>query len=236
MKQKILDALKARFEGVPSAILGRMADALVKTVAKEEDVDSAVEGVTFQQLFEAELDRRANDATQTAISNYEKKHGLKDGQPASGGGQGTRTEPNNNQQNPPEGGAQGAQGVDLAAQIAAAIKAAVEPLTAKITTLEAGKTADTRKQRLDTAIATGSDKFKTRISRDYARMNFKDDEDYNAWITEVETEAKEEAEASATQGAAFGRPFTGGKPPKDEVPKQIQAYLEGAAAKDGQPF
>ena len=76
MKKEILDALKAKFVGVSEAILNRIAD---KTVTKQEDVATAVEGVTFQQVLESYGDSRATEAQQTAVTNYEKKHGLKDG-------------------------------------------------------------------------------------------------------------------------------------------------------------
>ena len=79
MKKEILDALKAKFVGVSEAILNRIADKLAKTVTKQEDVATAVEGVTFQQVLESYGDSRATEAQQTAVTNYEKKHGLKDG-------------------------------------------------------------------------------------------------------------------------------------------------------------
>lgn len=80
MIQQITDALKTKFAGVDDKIIGRVAAKLAKTVTKAEDVATAVEGVTFQQLLESYGDSRATEATQTAVSNYEKKHGLKDGQ------------------------------------------------------------------------------------------------------------------------------------------------------------
>ena len=78
MRKEILDALKAKFTGVSDAILGRIADKLAKTATTAEQVATAVEGVTFQQVLESYGDSRATEAQQTAVSNYEKKHGLKD--------------------------------------------------------------------------------------------------------------------------------------------------------------
>ena len=53
MRQKILDALKLRFEGVSDAVLGRLADRLAKTVTAEEGVQPSVDGITFQQVIES---------------------------------------------------------------------------------------------------------------------------------------------------------------------------------------
>ena len=94
MRQQILEALKAKFSGVSEKILGRIADKLAKTVTTAEQVATAVEGVTFQQVLDSYGDSRATEAQQTAVHNYETKYGLKDGQKIeNGGGQqgGTQT-------------------------------------------------------------------------------------------------------------------------------------------------
>jgi hypothetical protein len=86
MKQQIQDALKTRFEGIDEKILNRIAEKTAKTVTTEDGVQPAVDGVTFQQIIDGESDRRATEATQKAVTNYEKKHGLKDGQKIETGG------------------------------------------------------------------------------------------------------------------------------------------------------
>ena len=79
MRKQILEALKAKFEGVSEAVLGRIADKLAKTVTTEEQVATAVEGVTLQQVIDGYADSRATEAQKTAVRSYEQKHGLKDG-------------------------------------------------------------------------------------------------------------------------------------------------------------
>lgn len=81
MKEKILAALKTKFAGVPEAILDRIATKMAKTVTTEDQVNSLVEGVTLQHVFDSYGDSRATEASQTAVSNYEKKHNIKDGKP-----------------------------------------------------------------------------------------------------------------------------------------------------------
>lgn len=81
MKEKLLAALKTKFQGVQDSILDRQAEKLAKTVTEEDAIETAVSGVTFETLLQAETDRRATEATQTAVKNYEKKHNLKDGKP-----------------------------------------------------------------------------------------------------------------------------------------------------------
>lgn len=67
MRKEILDALKAKFPGVSESILGRIADKLAKTASTQEQVTTAVEGVTFQQVLESYGDSRATEAQQTAV-------------------------------------------------------------------------------------------------------------------------------------------------------------------------
>jgi hypothetical protein len=54
---------------------------LAKTVTTEEQVATAVEGVTEEliNVIEGYGDSRATGAQKTAVLNYERKHGLKDG-------------------------------------------------------------------------------------------------------------------------------------------------------------
>ena len=83
MREFILKALKARFPGVNASVLGRVADMLAKTARTEEEATTAAEGVSqdLLNLIEAYGDSRATEATQTAVGNYERRHGLKDGKP-----------------------------------------------------------------------------------------------------------------------------------------------------------
>jgi len=240
MKNKILEGLKSKYPDVSTSILSRIADKLAKTVTKEEDVETAVEGVSIQSLIEAETDRRTNDVVHTAVANYEKKHGLKDGKPVSGGGQ-EEHEPDKTKSSGTtgtEGGTQ-PQGADLAAQIAAAVKAAVEPLTQQIATFKAEKSADTFKQQLDNAISEASDKYKERVLRDSRFLKFDTPEAQIEWLEAIKAEASEDAANNKAQGAVFGTPKSGGKSTKtDEIPASVMAGIkQGAApAADAQPF
>lgn len=74
-----LAALKTKFVGVPDAVLERIAKKKGETLTSEEGVNSAIEGISLQNIFEYYGDSRATEATQSAVLNYEKKHGIKDG-------------------------------------------------------------------------------------------------------------------------------------------------------------
>jgi hypothetical protein len=215
-KKKILDLLIAAYAGVSSTILSRIAEKLAKTVNSDEEAQTAAEGVSFQSIIDAEADRRATDASQTAITNYEKKHSLKEGKPVN---EGAGQQQNSQQASSAGGdGKEGAQGGnDLAATIAAAIKSAVEPLTNEIANLKTQKAAEDFNTQLNTAISGASNKFKERVQRDSRFLKFDTPEAQAEWLEAIKAEAAEDAADNAAQGAVFGRPKTGGSAKKEEV-------------------
>lgn len=79
--EQILAALKTKFHGVEDATLQRIASKKSEGVTDESKVNSIVEGISFQDVLNSYGDYRADGAQKTAISNYEKKHNIKDGKP-----------------------------------------------------------------------------------------------------------------------------------------------------------
>ena len=81
MKEKILAALKTKFQGVDEAILARIASNKAEGITDESQINSIIEGISFQHVLNSYGDFRAGDARISAVANYEKKHNLKDGKP-----------------------------------------------------------------------------------------------------------------------------------------------------------
>lgn len=79
--EQILAGLQTKFTGVDAAILTRIATKKAEGVTDASQVNSIVEGVGFPDVLNSYGDFRANTAVTSAVSNYEKKHGLKDGKP-----------------------------------------------------------------------------------------------------------------------------------------------------------
>lgn len=79
--EQILAGLKTKLQGVEDATLQRIASKKAEGVTDESKVNSIVEGITFQDVLNSYGDYRADGAQKTAISNYEKKHNIKDGKP-----------------------------------------------------------------------------------------------------------------------------------------------------------
>ena len=64
-----------------TAILTRIATKKAEGVTDETKVNSIVEGISFSDVLNSYGDFRAGDASKTAVTNYEKRHNLKDGKP-----------------------------------------------------------------------------------------------------------------------------------------------------------
>ena len=65
MFKTILEALQRKFPGVDATMLEPIARKLAKTTTKEDEVTTAVEGVTFQQVAESYLDFIVNTTLRT---------------------------------------------------------------------------------------------------------------------------------------------------------------------------
>jgi hypothetical protein len=227
----IIEALRNRFAGVSDAILGRVADKLAKTVTSEEQVATAVEGVTFQQVLESYGDSRANEAQQTAVRNYESKYGLKDGAKVENGGGSPQ-----GQQQPTQQPTTGAEAIPVWAQ---ALKDDNKALRDELTALKGERLATDRRQKL--AAITGKLPETLRKAYDRTPVEGMTDDDFAALLTEVGTEVDGIVKDSNARGAVFGKPsaVNGRAAQGNELSKeQLDAISkrEGVAAGDQQPF
>ena len=237
MKEKILAALKAKFQGVNANILDRIAAMLAKTVTTEDQVSTAVEGVTqgFIDVMEGYGDQRATDAQKTAVANYERKHGLRDGEKINDGG-GDQQAGSQTQQTatPPTGGD------ETVPAWAQTLIDSNKQLTERLNKMDGERTTATRKQQLSEVVA----KLPENLRKPYERISLDTltDEEFTSLIGEVTTEVEGLLADINTKGAVFGRPAShnsGGGNQGNELTKEQQdaiAVREGKADKDGQPF
>ena len=79
--EQILAGLQTKFSGVDTATLTRIATKKAEGVTDETKVNSIAEGISFSDVMNNYGNFRAGQAQVSAVSNYEKKHGLKDGKP-----------------------------------------------------------------------------------------------------------------------------------------------------------
>ena len=233
MKQQILTALKAKFVGVSDAILDRVATKLAQTVTTAEQVQTAVDGVTFQQGLESYGDSRATQATQTAVHNYETKYGLKDG---------VKVTPPETQPpvvppvtppvTPPAGGA------ETVPDWAQALIDSNNSLKNELAQMKTARTTETRKQQISTLI----EKLPENLRKAYSRtpVDGLTDEQFTALVGEITTEVGDIQSSIQQKGAVFGKPAAqnGGNQGAELTKEQLAAITQrdGAAQGQGQPF
>ena len=162
IQELILAGLQQKFTGVDTAILTRIATKKAEGVTDASQVQTIVDGVGFSDVLNSYGDFRAGDASKTAVTNYEKKHNLKDGKPIE----------NPNPDQP-----------DMATIIANAVSAAVKPLSDKLAQFETEKSQATRQEQI---MAKAKEYG---IPENYAkRCAIKDDEDLDAYFKDLKQE------------------------------------------------
>ena len=229
LRKFILDALRKKFEGVDEKVLNRIARAAAKTVKTEEEATQFVEDYTIQQVIDSYTDSRVNEASENAVKNYEKKFGLKDGKQAEEGDDDTDDPDDGNNGKPGDDankggkgeGDKGGKGDDMPAW-AKAVLEGQKAINDRLDKIETGKTTDTRKSKLAEILKDAPDKVRERYEKAFARMSFKDEEDFEDWLDNDVTPDVEESSAQGEQSKGIvGGPKGGNKGgKKDYEPSQ----------------
>lgn len=172
--EQILAALKTKFQGVEDATLQRIASKKSEGVTDESKVNSIVEGISFQDVLSSYGDYRADGAQKTAISNYEKKHNIKDGKPVE------ETKPQHPQTPAPTPQPKPAEEVPAWAQ---SLIDSNKTLSEKLAAMDAKTKADIRYQQIDNvAKSFGIPEFA------YKGKQIADDADLNQYFTDLKQE------------------------------------------------
>lgn len=224
MKDAIITALAAKFEGLTNEVYERVAQKLLKdkTIVTEDDVATAVAGVTFASLLASEGDRRATEASQTAVRNYENKHHLKDGKPTDAP-QPPTTPPT--QEDIP--------------QWAQALIDSNKSLREELNTIRATNTLQERRSQLKPIL----EKLPEPMRKAYERTNIDNltDEQFATIKTEITAEVEAVNKELSAKGVVFSAPTQEGRsatPSEDLTEAQVAAINKrSTTGTDGkQPF
>lgn len=219
MKETILALLIAKFSGVRKDGLVALARSLALQCTTEDEAKALVDKFTDAQVnefvkdYRADVDKEVSESNKTFETNLKKKFDLV--QKTEPGG---KKNPKDTDPDPD----------DIAAIVKAAVDAAVAPLNDKLNGYEAKTIAETRLQALNEKLNGCKDEnFKAQTLKDFARMNFKDDADFNEYLT-----GKEADIATANQNKAdTDLSNSGGSPlfsQKEEsgISKGVAEYVE----------
>lgn len=239
MRKKIISALATRFEGVDAKILGRIADNLMaaKTLETDEDINSAVEEVTFADILKSYGDARATDASKTAVSNYEKRHGLKNGKPvvqtddddddddddALGGDTKKVRETNHSKTK------QNDSIAEMLAALKEELKGELQKANDSIAELRAGKVKEDRRKKLNDRIKD----LKESQRKAYTRLPLESysDEDFDKLLDEIDGEVAEIVKENRAADASSFSPIFGSAGDPDATDKPSDAEIDAIVNK-----
>ena len=231
MKEKLLEALRTKFPGRSTTILGRIADKLAKTATTPEQVTTAVEGVTPEliEVIESYGDSRATEASTTAVTNYEAKYGLREGKPT------TPPAPTGeDNDNAPKG-----QTDESVPAWATLLVERVEALQNELNRRDVERTTTGRRQALEAIYGHLPEPLRKGYER--IQLDTLSDDEFTKLSADVTAEVGEIGQALAAKGAVFSTPSAhhGGAGAQKELTKeQIEEInRRGGKPADGeQPF
>lgn len=217
MKETILALLIAKFSGVRKDGLVALARSLALQCTTEDEAKALVDKFTDAQVnefvkdYRADVDKEVSESNKTFETNLKKKFDLVQ-----------KTEP---------GGKKNQKDTDtddIAAIVKAAVDAAVAPLNDKLNGYEAKTIAETRLQALNEKLNGCKDEnFKAQTLKDFARMNFKDDADFNEYLTgkEADIATANQNKADADLSNSGGSPLFSQKE-ESGISKGVAEYVE----------
>ena len=207
MKEKLLALLVAKFAGVPKATLERIAEKKAGSVTDEAQLQSITDGIDYGQIVQSEVDSKVTEANKLAVSNYEKKHNLKDGKTVTPEPPGSGTPPDPN---------------DIKTIVANAIKDAVAPLQQELLGFKQKDLQNTYLGKVKTSL---SEKKIPESFWSKRALNVESDEQLTSVVSEIETDWTTFRQEQINAGVMIDKPASGSGPAGDgeSLAKQIEA-------------
>ena len=211
MYEKLVALLVAKFAQARKDGLQQLARSLALQVADETEAQALVDKLSAEKVtdfikeWRKEVDSEITKGTKSYEENLKSKYDFvekKAPTPAS-------ADPN-----------------DVATLIANAVKQAVEPLQVEIQSLKLGKTADTRKQTLENALKDVPLVLKSSVIKNFDKMNFESDEDFNAFLSEMQNDLKQAHQEAVNSGlGGFPRPASpSNQTNKEQIKNEIAQW------------
>ena len=203
--EKILAGLQTKFVGADTATLQRIASKKSEGVTDESQVQAIVDTVTLADVMKNYGDRRADDASKTAVQTYETKFNIKDGKPVENQ-QPTVQQPT--VQQPAQ------QPTDIANAIALALGTALKPITDRLDKMESASVQAAFDARVDAAAkAFGIPEFA------YKGRTIDPSVDLNVYFTDLK-------QTMINQGYKFPTAPQSGGDPKDQPGQTFANWTE----------
>lgn len=215
MKDKILALLTAKFAGVRKDVLMQMARVMALHCADETEAKALVDKMTIETVnefvkeFRADVDNEVSKSIKTNEENLKKKYDFVE-KKIEPGDPNHKIDPN-----------------DTAAIIEAAVAKAVKPLQEQLDKYSRNDLSKSRLQQLQDKLNTCKDEFfKSQTLKNFQRMSFEKDEDFDEYLTSLDEDIK-----TANQNFSDTRMRNQSQPlfsniGDDGVSSQVAAYVK----------
>ena len=221
--QQILALLQAKFAGVRKDGLAQLARMIALQVTSQEEAQALIDKLDVEKVTETvkdyrkDVDKEVSEANKTYEGNLKKKFKfveLDDPTPADDPTK--KTNPD-----------------DLQAAIKAAVAEVVKPLNDEIAALRGSKISESRLQMLTEKLGSCKDEtFKAKVLKDFNRMSFTDDNAFNEYLTETETDIAAFNQGLANKGLGEqGKPMFGQKN-NDGVSSGVASFIQSQTEKE----
>jgi hypothetical protein len=221
--QQILALLQAKFAGVRKDGLAQLARMIALQVTSQEEAQALIDKLDVEKVTETvkdyrkDVDKEVSEANKIYEGNLKKKFKfveLNDPTPADDPTK--KTNPD-----------------DLQAAIKAAVAEVVKPLNDEIAALRGSKISESRLQMLTEKLGSCKDEtFKAKVLKDFNRMSFTDDNAFNEYLTETETDIAAFNQDLANKGLGEqGKPMFGQKN-NDGVSSGVASFIQSQTEKE----
>lgn len=223
MKEKILALLIAKFAGVRKDGLAQLALSLSLQVETDEDATALIEKLDDKKVndfikdWRSDIDKEVSESNKKYESNLKKKFNFVEKE---------------KQVNEPPADPPGEQAPEWAKALIEQNKAMQD----RVNLIEIGKVKESRLAQIKSKLDGLPESFKTQKLKDFGRMQFENDEDYNQYLTEFDTDIKAFNQELIDKGlSGHSKPLFGKE--TDGVSSAVNDYLkekkEGDSNLDG---
>ena len=201
MFEKIIELLTAKFTGIRKDAIEMLARNLALQCDNDDDVTAVIGKLTDEKVnefvkgYRSQVDKEVSASISANEKNLRKKYDFIEKKE---GNEPKKTEGND--------------GNDISAIINAAIAKAIEPFQNEISNLKQENTSKSRLQQVNEKLnACKNDVYKNQMLKAYQKMAFADDDKFNEYLTELDSDIAEANQSFANDS------LRGVKPLKSEV-------------------
>lgn len=215
MFEKIIELLTAKFTGIRKDAIEMLARNIALQCDNDDDVTAAIGKLTDEKVndfvkgYRSQVDKEVTASISANEKNLRKKYDF------------IEKKIDGNEPKKMEGN----DGNDISAIINAAIAKAIEPFQNEISNLKQENTSKSRLQQVNEKLnACKNDVYKNQMLKAYQKMAFADDDKFNEYLTELDSDIAEANQSFANDSLRGVKPLKS-EGNNDGVSKAVSDFI-----------